>query len=88
MKYKFVFLSSLIASILLSGCSTSTPITTSNGKLGHAINCSAGNMTHCYQKASEKCGANGYNILDKNDRPSSLFTGADKRLIVECKSEY
>ncbi|MBB1364644.1 hypothetical protein H5125_21100 [Shewanella sp. SR44-4] len=79
------FLSSLIVITSLTACSTSIPITTANGKLGHAINCSGGNMIHCYEKASEKCGAKGYTILDQNDRSAGLFTGADKRMIVECK---
>ena len=87
MNNKSLLLSGLAVTILLFGCATSIPIATQNGKLGHAINCSGGNMTHCYQKASELCGAKGYTILDKNDRPAGFFTGADKRLVVECKQD-
>jgi hypothetical protein len=87
MNFKSIFISVLAMTILLYGCATSIPISTQNGKLGHAINCTGGNMTHCYQKASELCGPKGYTILDKNDRPAGFFAGADKRLVVECKHD-
>lgn len=82
---KTSFLSGLAVAAMLSGCAVSTPITTQNGKPGHAIDCGGGNMSHCYQKASQLCGAKGYSVLDKNDRPAGLFTSADMRLIIECK---
>lgn len=78
-------LSGLILSSIIVGCATSIPISSPNGKLGHAINCSAVSMAQCYQKAGEKCGGRGYNILNQKNQSQGFFTPADKTLVVECK---
>ncbi|MEB8430840.1 hypothetical protein OO007_01290 [Cocleimonas sp. KMM 6892] len=80
---KLLLPSSLIA-ILLTGCATSIPISSPNGKIGHAINCSAVTMAQCYQKAGEMCGGRGYNILNQKNQSQGFFTPADKSLVVEC----
>ncbi len=85
MKLKSILLSSLIAAVFLTGCTTSIPISAPSGKLGHAINCSAVTMAQCYQKAGMLCGGKGYNILSQKDQSPGFFTPADKSLVVECK---
>ncbi len=85
MNTKSLTLSSLVLSAVMSGCATSIPISSPSGKLGHAINCSSVSMAQCYQKAGEKCGGRGYNILNQKNQSQGFFTPADKTLVVECK---
>jgi hypothetical protein len=85
MNTKSLTLSSLVLSAVISGCATSIPISSPNGRLGHAINCSSVSMAQCYQKAGEKCGGRGYNILNQKNQSQGFFTPADKTLVVECK---
>jgi hypothetical protein len=80
-----LFTIALLISSVLSGCTSSKPITTENGKVGYSINCSEGNISHCYEKAGDKCGGKGFNILHSSNIRDGFFTGADKTLIVECK---
>lgn len=82
---KQALISGFAVTAFLSGCATSTQITTQNGKPGHVIDCAGGSMSHCYQKASQLCGTKGYTVLDQNNRPAGLFTSADMRLVIECK---
>lgn len=51
----------------MTGCVTASPIHTASGKLGHAIECSgtAQSWGQCYEKASEICGARGYDVQDR-----------------------
>ena len=84
MNNKVALISNLSLVVLLSGCAISKPIKTQNGKLGHSVQCPSG-MSYCYEKASELCGASGYEILDKNNRPAGFFTTANVRLVIECK---
>jgi len=85
MMKKTLLISGLVISAVLSGCTISKPITTANGKLGHSINCSGGNIAQCYEKAGEKCAGRGYVVLNQSNQSQGFFTGADKTLIVECK---
>jgi hypothetical protein len=84
MKY---ILFSVIA-ILLSSCDTIevTTITTSDGKVGHTLNCNNPglDMNSCYKKAGEICDASGYKILDQNNEKGGVFTTTDVRLVIEC----
>ena len=74
------------ACVALSGCVTATPITTPTGDQGFTINCSAMNdIGHCYKKAGDICGSNGYEIFDQNNKPVSFWSGANQTLIVRCK---
>ena len=70
--------------VLASGCVTSKPITTASGQRGHVIDCSAGNMGNCLEKAGDLCGANGYDTLDQKDK-ESFWTGNDKRMVITCR---
>jgi len=76
---------SIVAVLAAAGCVSSVPISTQNGKLGHAVNCSAGSMGHCYQKASMLCDGRGYEILDQKDKAAGFLSGADKRMVIECR---
>ena len=61
--------------LLLAGCAPQVEsVRTSDGRMGHSINCtfnqetiSAGNWGVCYKKAGEMCGARGYDVLQKSD---------------------
>jgi len=77
----------LLITVLTTGCAISTPISSPNGKIGHAINCSAVTFSHCYQTAGEMCGGGGYVIIDKMNKPHGFFSGADRTLVVECKEQ-
>ena len=85
MKTKALKLSCLLMTEIISGCSISTPISSPNGKIGYAINCTAVTIADCYQKAGEMCGGKGYTILDKKNKSHGFFTAADRTLVVECK---
>lgn len=72
--------------VALSGCVTATPIMTPSGDQGFTINCSAMNdVGHCYKKAGDICGSNGYEIFDQNNKPASFWSGANQTLVVRCK---
>jgi len=79
------FILSIAGLALITGCASSVPISTQNGKLGHAVNCSGGNMGHCYQKASTLCEGRGYDILNQKDKAAGFLSGADKRMVIECR---
>ena len=80
-----LLISGLLLSVVLSGCTTSKPITTANGKPGHSIDCTDENMAQCYEKAGEICGKNGYSVLSQSNQSQGFFALPDKSLIVECK---
>ena len=86
-----------ILALLATGCATSEPTYTSNGKKGHSIDCSGdlGTWGECYEEAGEICGARGYRVLEKmTDKESNIFAGKDvlsgsssntRNLIIQCK---
>jgi hypothetical protein len=65
----FVLLSiMLVVASGLSGCVTATPVYTSTGAQGFAINCSG--MQHtwndCLAEAGQKCRSRGFTVLERN----------------------
>lgn len=64
-----------VALVLVAGCAPQVQeVYTANGTKGHTINCTfdpemlnGGNWGLCYRKASELCGSNGYDLIEKSD---------------------
>jgi len=84
MKKIILILTGLTLTTLVASCTTSIPITSPSGRLGHAINCSSVTIAQCYQKAGEVCGGRGYRIISQKNQSEGFFTPADKSLIIEC----
>jgi hypothetical protein len=74
---------------IIAGCAASTPITTADGRLGHAIDCGSdylnSSWTTCYQRAGEICGAHGYNIIERIGEHGGGSTDFNRSLIIACK---
>lgn len=62
--------------LLMTGCATSREIYTSQGQLGHSINCSGSalNWGMCYEKAGKLCGEKGYEVLEKSGDQGAILT--------------
>lgn len=84
--------------MLLCGCATSAEIYLPDGRKGHNINCpgSGANWGHCFTKASEICGARGYEVVNRDGAvvPFATSTGSGsmvaggivtRTLIIACK---
>jgi len=67
----------LITVILLAGCASVKETYSPDGRKAFALNCSgtARGWDKCYTAAGEKCGASGYDILDRNSEDAA-FAGA------------
>jgi hypothetical protein len=57
------FVAMLLSAALLAGCATADEMYMPDGRVGYNISCDAG-MDACLQKASDLCGARGYDIYD------------------------
>ena len=66
----------LAAAVLAGGCASAHQTYTSDGKVGHSLNCSgtARNWGMCYEKAGELCGAKGYDVLQKSGEQGAMAT--------------
>ncbi len=81
---------------LVSGCASSEPTFTANGKRGHSIDCSGefSSWGDCFEEAGEICKAKGYRVLEKiGDKQSSIYADKDilsgsssytRSLIIQC----
>lgn len=86
-KKSFFTLILLSLTISISGCVSATPVITPSGQQGFTIDCSAMNdIGHCYKKAGEICGSNGYEIYAQNNKAQSFFSPANRTMIVRCKN--
>lgn len=65
----------LVAAGLLTGCAMSKEIYLPDGTLGHSISCdgSALSVRHCFEKASQLCGAQGYTVIGQ-DREGNHYS--------------
>lgn len=89
MKYSSLLLFVMIS----SACSTSSEVNTPGNKDGQSIYCSgsAFSWETCYERATELCGAEKYDVIDKyEDRGAFVAYGSsrllpDRRLIIQCK---
>jgi hypothetical protein len=85
---------SLIAavSLCLGACATVDQTKASNGAATYNIGCGGmDDWGFCYSKASELCGANGYEVLDKqgDPGPGTVFAIFSSRsLKVSCNQPY
>jgi hypothetical protein len=87
----------LAVALALQACAVSKQTYTADGRVGESINCGGAFMSwnHCYEKAGEKCGARGYDILDKTGDQVGSFgatssgaygtSAATRTLIIACK---
>lgn len=85
-----------IAALAVAGCAPQVrQVYIADGRLGHTINCTFGDWSVCYGKASELCGAAGYDIQEKIDDRSqhsswgmyggSTGTTNQRVMVVACK---
>ncbi|GJL97586.1 MAG: hypothetical protein DHS20C06_14030 [Hyphobacterium sp.] len=87
----------LLASALMAGCTTSSPLTSPNGRPGFTVNCSGGGggrWSACYEEASNLC-PNGYVVIDRVgdtdamvseiDGDLNLQTMVSRELMIECR---
>jgi len=68
----------IAGALILAGCSTSEPVYTATGSIGHAIDCSglAQTWDACFAKAGALCGAKGYTVLSQTgERETALVAG-------------
>ena len=87
----------LLSVAVLSGCASARQTYTSDGKVGHSLNCSgtARNWGMCYEKAGELCGTKGYVVLQKSGEQGAMATATQqggfatstftRTMIVQCK---
>jgi hypothetical protein len=94
---------SLLISIVLftTGCATVTETVAPDGRKAYALNCSgtARGWDKCYSAAGEKCGATGYDILDRNSEDLAAFSAggsssgfaasgartSERTMLIACK---
>lgn len=75
---------------LISACVTSREVYTSEGHLGHRIECSGNTLgwDQCLEKADELCGEKRYEVLhSSDDQTSASYVRIQHRnMIIECES--
>ncbi len=78
----------LILPVVLVGCISTSELTLPDGSPGYGIHCNElANLSQCYQKAGELCGAAGYQVFDaqRNREFSSDGTSnVTNDLIIGC----
>jgi hypothetical protein len=87
------YISLLLFVSFINACATSSEVNTAEGKVTHTIYCSgsAYSWETCKKKASEICGMNEYDVLQKYEDQGALvaYSSAaelpDRRLIIQCK---
>lgn len=87
------YISLLLFISIVNACATSSEVDSVDAKVEHRIYCSGSDNTWdtCYQKASELCGANEYDVLQKDEDKGAFaaYESArvlpDRRLIIQCK---
>lgn len=74
----------IITALILSGCASSSKVTTPSGNQGYFVECNglAVSMRYCYEKAAKLC-PNGYELIDKD---AKSWNGVKKGIFIECKS--
>lgn len=82
--------------LFLGACAVASTLYLPNGSQGYSINCSGAALTWgaCYQKASELCGSQGYQIVSADGQngamiggnPSGFFgtTVMDRNMLISC----
>jgi len=87
------YISLLLFLSFINACATSSEVNTTEGNVQHTIYCSgsAYSWETCNNKASEICGMNKYDVLQKYEDQGALvaYNSAaelpDRRLIIQCK---
>lgn len=87
----------MLAGALLSGCATSSPLTSPNGRPGFTVNCSGGGGGRwgaCYEEAARLC-PDGYVVIDRVGDTDAMISEIDgdlnmqtmvsRELIIECR---
>ena len=79
--------------LTLAGCVSTREVYTPDGRQGHTIDCSAyrHSWADCFAKASDLCGARGYDILARTGEPGAQAFGAGasttmgRTMLIACK---
>ena len=87
----------LLLLLVLAGCVSTKEVYTPDGRQGHTIDCSAyrHSWSDCLAKASDLCGARGYDILERSGEPGAAAfasggtlganTTMGRRMLIACK---
>lgn len=72
-----------LAALTVSGCATVRESYAPDGRKAYALNCSgtARGWDKCLSAAGDKCGAAGYDILDRNSEDAGAVTATNKSLV-------
>lgn len=79
--------------LALAGCTPTREVYTPDGRQGYTIDCSAyvQSWSSCFAKASDLCGARGYDILSRTGEPGAAAFGAGanttmgRSMLIACK---
>ena len=83
--------------LLLAGCTSAKQVYTPDGRQGYTIDCSAYRLTWsaCFERASDLCGARGYDILTSVGEPGAQIAGSpqfvggsttmNRSMVIACK---
>lgn len=94
---KTIIIAAMFASIL-SGCATVKESYSADGRKAYALNCSGQGRgwDKCLAAAGERCGAKGYDVLDRSGEQVSSMAGTkagifgstdvERSMLVACKS--
>lgn len=81
--------------LTLAGCVSTKAVYTPDGRQGHTIDCSAyrHSWADCLAKASDLCGARGYDVLMRAGEPGATAFGAGaattqgRTMLIACKEQ-
>lgn len=83
-----------LAAVVLYGCATADEIYMPDGRMGYAINCggTALSMNSCFTKASDLCGARGYDVFNQSGEvvpfafsPTAIGVAINREVMIACK---
>ncbi|OYY83326.1 MAG: hypothetical protein B7Y46_15805 [Acidovorax sp. 28-64-14] len=85
MMKKSIFLGTLVIAGAISGCTPTSAVRLPDGGEGFTIACGGTlrSWASCYEAAGEKCGARGYDIINKSS--DTTIDTASRSMLIKCK---
>ncbi len=82
---KSIFLGTLVIAGAISGCTPTSAVRLPGGGEGFTIACGGTlrSWASCYEAAGEKCGARGYDIINKSS--DTTIDTASRSMLIKCK---
>jgi hypothetical protein len=87
----------LVLALALTGCTKTRDVYTPDGRAGHTIECSGAwlSWATCFQRASEICGARGYDVFTSAGEQGFAVAGSPqfvgggttttRAMVIACK---